>query len=105
MAQAVGGGPIDIFIDVDSPGHARGADPGAVLMKSPSQASTLQRGMDNATSGGSPPRSMNNLESRIKQRQSQMRSEMGNKNAGGITTISAGADGVQAIMNQQANVQ
>lgn len=75
------GGPIDIFIDVDSPTTKNNAE--VVLMKSPSQASTLQR-------TASPTRSMNNLEARIKQRQNQMRSEMGNKNAGGITTMSTG---------------
>ena len=43
------GGPIDIFIDVDSPNNINGnIDPNVVLMKSPSQASTtLQRGLDN----------------------------------------------------------
>ena len=42
------GGPIDIFIDVDSNNNINGnIDPNVVLMKSPSQASTLQRGLDN----------------------------------------------------------
>ena len=59
IASSTAAGPIDIFIDVDSPLGRNNAE--AVLMKSPSQASTLQR-------TSSPPRSMNNLEARIKQR-------------------------------------
>ena len=65
-------------------------------MKSPSQSSTLQR-------ASSPPRSINNLEARIKQRQSQMKGEMGNNNAGGITTMSSG--GAQGILSAQASTQ
>ena len=47
---------------------------------------------------------MNNLEARIKQRQTQMaRGEMGNKNAGGITTMSSGGAGQVITQNQQEN--
>ena len=59
--SSTAGGPIDIFIDVDSP-TTKNNNAEVVLMKSPSQASTLLQRT------ASPTRSMNNLEARIKQR-------------------------------------
>jgi len=73
--------PIDIFIDVDSPNEPH------VLMKSPSNASNHQNTGTRPRHhhGGQSP-IMNNLEARIKQRQSErakgFMDETGNKDQG-----------------------
>ena len=59
-------GPIDIFIDVDSQN-----DPN-VLMKSPSNTSMVGRGATMPEQTTSPSRPMNNLEARIRQRQTTL---------------------------------